>query len=59
MKNILIKTALSLSATFLSCTLSAEEYTFKKVREIPAESLAEVGIRDYDPLGNRGEIISV
>ncbi|WP_425639794.1 hypothetical protein ACPUEN_08805 [Algoriphagus yeomjeoni] len=49
MKNLLIKTALSFSATFLSFTLSAQEYTFKKVREIRVESLAEVGIRDYDP----------
>lgn len=49
MKNILIKTALSLSATFISFTLFAQEYTFKKVREFRVESLAEVGIRDYDP----------
>ena len=49
MKSILIKTALTLSATFLSFTLFAQEYTFKKVREFNVESLAEVGIRDYDP----------
>lgn len=49
MKNLLIKTALSLSATFLSFTLLAQEYTFKKVKEIRVESLAPVGIRDYDP----------
>lgn len=49
MKNLLIKTALSLSATFLSFTLFAQDYTFKKVKEIHIKSLAEVGIRDYDP----------
>ena len=49
MKNLLVKTVLSLSAIFLSLTLLAQEYTFKKVREIRVESLAEVGIRDYDP----------
>lgn len=52
MKNIFTKTALSLSATFLSFTLSAQEYTFKKVSEFRVESLAEVGIRDYDPKRN-------
>ena len=49
MKILLIKTALSLSATFLSFTISAQEYTFKKVKEIRVKSLAPVGIRDYDP----------
>ncbi|TXE11062.1 hypothetical protein [Algoriphagus aquimarinus] len=49
MNNLLLKTTLSLSATFLSFTLFAQEYTFKKVREFRVESLAEVGIRDYDP----------
>ena len=49
MKNLLIKTALSLSATFLSFTLLAQEYTFKKVKEIRVNSLAEVALRDYDP----------
>jgi len=49
MKNILFKTVLSLGATFLSFTLSAQEYTFKKVREFRVKSLSEVGIRDYDP----------
>ncbi|MFC5624821.1 hypothetical protein [Algoriphagus winogradskyi] len=49
MKIFLIKTSLFFCATFLSSTLSAQEYTFKKVKEIRVESLAEVGIRDYDP----------
>lgn len=49
MKNLLIKTVLSLSATFLSFTLFAQDYTFKKVKEIHIKSLAEVGIRDYGP----------
>jgi hypothetical protein len=49
MKSVLIKTALSLSATFISFTLFAQEYTFKKVKEFRVESLAEVGIRDYNP----------
>jgi len=52
MKYILVKTALSLSATFLSFTLSAQEYSFRKVSEFRVESFAEVGIRDYDPKRN-------
>ncbi|MEP1087091.1 hypothetical protein [Algoriphagus sp.] len=48
MNNFLIKTALFLSATFLSVTLFAQGYTFKKVGEIRVESLADVRIRDYD-----------
>ncbi|MEB2775958.1 hypothetical protein SYJ56_11615 [Algoriphagus sp. D3-2-R+10] len=52
MRNKLAKTVLALSTTFLSLTLSAQEYTFKKVREFRVESLAEVGIRDYDPKRN-------
>ncbi|SFU18310.1 hypothetical protein SAMN04489724_4799 [Algoriphagus locisalis] len=52
MENLLTRTALSLCATFLSFTLSAQEYTFKKVREIRVESLAKVGIRDFDPQQN-------
>ncbi|PZX52013.1 hypothetical protein [Algoriphagus chordae] len=49
MKNILLVSSLVVNTTFLSFTLSAQEYTFKKVKEIRVESLAEVGIRDYDP----------
>ncbi|WP_439488301.1 hypothetical protein [Algoriphagus sp.] len=49
MKNLLIKTLLAIGTTFFSFTLTAQEYTFKKVREFRVESLAEVGIRDYDP----------
>lgn len=49
MKNLLIKTVLAIGATFLSFTLPAQEYTFKKVKEFRVESLAEVGIKDYDP----------
>ncbi|RAI89367.1 hypothetical protein [Algoriphagus yeomjeoni] len=49
MKIVLIKTALYISATFLAFTLFAQEYTFKKVKEIRVESLTDVGIRDYDP----------
>ncbi|MEB2780920.1 hypothetical protein U3A58_10995 [Algoriphagus sp. C2-6-M1] len=52
MRNKLAKTVLALSTTFLSFALSAQEYTFKKVREFHVESLAEVGIRDYDPKRN-------
>lgn len=48
MKNILSTTVFLLSTTLLSFTLSAQEYTFKKVKEIRIESLAQVGIRDYD-----------
>ncbi|MEB2784290.1 hypothetical protein [Algoriphagus persicinus] len=52
MKNILISSALALSTIFLSYTLSAQEYTFRKVSEFQIESLADVGIRDYDPKRN-------
>ncbi|WP_026956637.1 hypothetical protein [Algoriphagus vanfongensis] len=44
-----MKIALSLSAIFLTFSLSAQEYTFKKVKEFRVESLAGVGIRDYNP----------
>lgn len=49
MKNFREFIALFISAIFMSLSLSAQEYTFKKVREIRVESLAKVGIRDYDP----------
>ncbi|MCE7053405.1 hypothetical protein LZF95_01865 [Algoriphagus sp. AGSA1] len=49
MKNLLIKTVLAVCAIFLSYSISAQDYKFKKVREFRVESLAEVGIRDYDP----------
>ncbi|REG81237.1 hypothetical protein [Algoriphagus antarcticus] len=49
MKNYLITIALALSATFLSFTLTAQEYKLRKVRDLHIESLANAGIRDYDP----------
>lgn len=52
MKKVLPLIALLSSVTFLSFTLSAQEYTVRKVSEFHVESLADVGIRDYDPKRN-------
>ena len=49
MKSFLIKTALSLSATFLSLTLYAQEYDLRKVSDLNIDSFSNAGIRDYDP----------
>ncbi|MBN3584167.1 hypothetical protein JYB64_17345 [Algoriphagus aestuarii] len=50
MKNKLTFLALVMSAIFLSLSGFAQKIQLKKVAELHIESLAPVGIRDYDPV---------
>lgn len=52
MNNRLIFIALTISAIFLSLSLFAQNYTVRKVDDLHIQSLAQVGIRDYDPERN-------
>lgn len=49
MKNKLTLPALVMSAIFLSFSSYAQDYQLRKVDDLHVESLAPVGIRDYDP----------
>lgn len=50
MNNKLTFIALTISAIFLSVSLFAQNYTVRKVDDLCIQSLAQVGIRDYDPV---------